>query len=261
MSRSFTYSALILRSKPSGESNREIWFLSAEEGILRATVFGGPKSKLRSHVSPFHQGKIWIYHDPVRDSRKITDFDVENWRPGLRELYERALGADALAETILATHAGGGGWDTALALAAKTLDCLENADEKTCSPILLHFFWAWAGFLGVRPDVSRCASCACKVPPDDLLWYDLREGSLFCRNCTQNEARDDSRQITHSFAQNAAFTIGGGARRWLLTAQDQDAGAALKNIPDDISLKQARALVLAILTEALGKRLPLWSEV
>ena len=49
-----------------------------------------------------------VYHDPSKDSRKLSDFDVRSWRPGLRELYERAMAADAVAETVLASH--GGGW-------------------------------------------------------------------------------------------------------------------------------------------------------
>jgi DNA repair protein RecO (recombination protein O) len=56
MPRNHTYTALILRVRPSGESHREVWFLSAEEGILRATVFGGPKSRLRSQAAPFTRG-------------------------------------------------------------------------------------------------------------------------------------------------------------------------------------------------------------
>ncbi|MDR1100566.1 MAG: recombination protein O N-terminal domain-containing protein, partial [Treponema sp.] len=120
MPRTFTYTALVLRTRPSGESNREAWFLTAEEGLLRATVFGGPRSRLRAHVAPFHSGPLWIYHDPVRDSRKITDFDVLCWRPGIREQYERTMAADALAETILNSHGGGGNWKTAFALAGGT---------------------------------------------------------------------------------------------------------------------------------------------
>ncbi|MDR2484736.1 MAG: recombination protein O N-terminal domain-containing protein, partial [Treponema sp.] len=54
MARSFTYSALVLRVRPVGESNREAWFLTPEEGVLKAAVFGGPKSKLRAHIAPFH---------------------------------------------------------------------------------------------------------------------------------------------------------------------------------------------------------------
>ena len=247
MTRSFTYNVLTLRVKPSGEANRDSWFLSAEEGIFRATVFGGPKSRLRAHVAPFHQGKIWIYHDPVRDSRKVTDFDVQKWRPGLREMYERTMAADAMAETLLATHAGGGTWETALNLAGSILDCLENADEKTCRHILLYFFWAWTDFLGVRPELNHCASCACEAAPLAVLWYDLTEGSFFCENCRS--------------AGKHEIVLGPGARRWLLTAGEIDAKAALRYSMDITSLKQARSFILAVLAEALGKRLSLWDEL
>jgi len=244
MSRSLSYQALTLRVRASGESNREAWFLSAEEGIFKATVFGGPKSRLRSQVAPFHQGRLWIYRDPVRDSRKVTDFDVRNWRPGLRELYERTMAADALAETGLATHGGGGGWGTALRLAGEALDSLEKADEKTCTRIILHFLWAWTEFLGSKPDLSRCVSCACEVPGDTVLWYEPGEGGLYCDTC-----RSDS-----------GISLRPGARRWLLAIQNVSSRESLRYNLDNSSLQQARTLVLGILCGILGKRLPLWDE-
>ena len=151
MQRNVCYTALILRCRPLGESNRDIWLLTAEEGILRAIVFGGPKSKLRSYASPFHSGQAWIYHEPVKDSRKLGDFDVQSWRPGLRELYERAMAADAVAETILASHGGGGNWIEALTLAEAVLDAISDAGSSQCSLLLWYFLWQWAGILGIRP--------------------------------------------------------------------------------------------------------------
>jgi DNA repair protein RecO (recombination protein O) len=249
MSRSFTYNALVLRVKPSGESNREAWFLTAEEGLLRATVFGGPKSRLRAHVSAFHQGTLWVYHDPVRDSRKVSDFDVRLWRPGLRESYDRAVGADAVAETILASHGGGGSWGHALDLAGGALDALEKADEKTCGRVLIHFLWNWADVLGVRPDIKTCASCACEAKIDEVLWYDTREGVLLCPSCT---ARGPGAQA------GGLFALGPGARRWLLAVQDLDAAALSRLTLDEVSRDQARVLVTAVLAGVLGKHLSTW---
>ena len=160
MSRNLSYTALVLRLKTSGESNREAWFLSAEEGVIRATVFGGPKSRLRAHVAPFHQGKLWIYRNPMRDSRKVSDFDVHSWRPGIRELYERFSVAEALAETILASHGGGGAWPRALKLAGSVLDALEEADAATCSHLGARFLWEWTGILGLRPELAACKADA-----------------------------------------------------------------------------------------------------
>jgi len=151
VSRTAVYSALVLRSRPSGESNSEVTLLTAEEGIIKATVFGGAKSKLRAHSAPYNSGQVWIYRDKAKDYAKLSDFDVKSWRPGLRELYDRTMAAGALAETILSSHGGGGEWDIALNLALKVLDALENANEELCGQLLVRFLWRWADFLGIMP--------------------------------------------------------------------------------------------------------------
>jgi DNA repair protein RecO (recombination protein O) len=248
MSRSFTYTALVLRVKPSGESNREAWFLTAQEGILRATVFGGPKSRLRAHIAPFHQGVLWIYHDPVRDSRKVSDFDVQLWRPGLRERYERAITAGAVAETVLSSHGGGGAWPRALELSGGALDALEAADEKTCRRILIHFLWNWADVLGVRPGLTTCASCGREAGSGEALLFSPREGALLCPACAGSAEGGN------------LFAVGPGARRWLLAVQDLPPSLISRLTLDETSRAQAKALAAAVLSEALGKRLPTWDE-
>ncbi|MDR3341922.1 MAG: recombination protein O N-terminal domain-containing protein [Treponema sp.] len=253
MFRSFTYSALILRVRPSGESNREVWFLTAEEGILRATVFGGPKSKLRSHAAPFHQGTLWMYRDPVKNSQKVIDFDVRSWRPGLRERYERVATASAVAETILASHGGGGNWSEALTLAHRVLDALNGADEPCCVRILIYFLWNWAMLLGLRHDVNHCASCACEVPGDKVLWFSKRESALLCPSCVE---------VSHGPAAEAGggavLPIGPGSRRWLAAVEDLDPSLLARYTLDNLSLGQAKALVTGILAGSLGRRLGTW---
>ncbi|MDR3301779.1 MAG: recombination protein O N-terminal domain-containing protein [Spirochaetaceae bacterium] len=152
--RFITGSALVLRVRASGESNREAFFLTAERGLIRATVYGGPKSRLRSYVAPFHSGILYLYHDPVRDSYKVSDFDVASWRPGIREVYERTVRAGAICETILAGHGGGSDWSDALRLANLSFDAMEIADAPCSRRIALHFLWNWAELLGVRPDLD-----------------------------------------------------------------------------------------------------------
>ncbi|MDR2020628.1 MAG: recombination protein O N-terminal domain-containing protein [Treponema sp.] len=292
MSRSFTYTALILRVRPSGESNREAWFLTAEEGILRATIFGGPKSRLRAHAAPYHQGQIWIYHDPVRDSRKLVDFDVRLWRPGLRELYERTMSAGAVAETILAGYGGGGNWEAALAMAEKTLDALETADGESCVRILIHFLWNWAELLGQRPELNRCASCgnspgggeeykACEEGGDALLWYSPQEGTLFCSSCAGNCVTNSAGNCVTNSAGNFAakggkdhaagnreaedprrrpglLPVGPGTRRWLNAAGNLDPALLTRYTLDRTAGNEAKALVMAILAGAFGRRLASW---
>ena len=172
--RSFTYQALTLRVKASGESNREAWFLTAEEGLIKATVFGGPKSRLRAGVAPYHEGKLWIYHDPVRDSRKVSDFDVHSYRTGIRELYERTMIAGAVAETILASRGGGCGCDGTMRLAGTVLDALEGADIASARRLGVYFLWHWAQVLGERPELSACVS-SFRVGPGAIAWLNAIE--------------------------------------------------------------------------------------
>jgi DNA repair protein RecO (recombination protein O) len=255
MSRSFTYQALVLKTHSSGESNRDAWFLTAEEGLIRATVFGGPKSRLRAHVSPFNRGILWIYHDPIRDSRKVSDFDVKAWRPGLRELYERTMAADAIADTILAAHGGGGNWREALSLTDSGLDALENAGEDLCVRIFIHFLWNWANILGLRPDIGLCGSCgrltnAGKADPDGLLWYDQREGNFLCPSCA-NDAFGSVNQ--------GRLPLNAGGRRWLVAVENLDPAQLGRYSLDQVSLGQVRRVVTAIMAEILGKHLTTWN--
>jgi hypothetical protein len=62
------------------------------------------------------------------------------------------MAADALAETVLHSHGGGGNWEAAFALTGGTLDALAEAEDRQCLPILLHFFWNWLDTLGLRPE-------------------------------------------------------------------------------------------------------------
>ena len=262
MSRSFTCSALALRVKTSGESNREAWFLTAGEGILRATVFGGPKSRLRALVAPFHGGTLWIYHDPVRDTRKVNDFDVQFYRTGLRELYERAMTADAVAETVLSSQGGGGGWAESLELAGSVLDALEAADASVCSRIGVYFLWQWAGHLGLRPDLSVCASCFREAVRDEPLWFYPGREAFFCEDCAgkiDNSSGWTKSQPTQDLSYS--FRLLPGARLWLKAVESLPPSSLARFSLDTLCLEQAKTLAKTIMAGALGKALPTWDWI
>ena len=246
MNRNLCCSALILRSRQSGESNRDVWLLGAETGLIRVTVFGGPKSRLRSYASPFHSGQAWIYHDPVKDTRKLTDFDVHSWRPGIREVYERAMAADAVAETVLASHGGGGNWGGALSLTEAALDALASADGETCSRILLWFLWQWADFLGLKPEFAHCSLCGRQVSGGSMLRFSHREGGMICTACPDGGGGQ-------GFVE-----AGPGCRLWLETVRPISPTQLGRYTLDAKSLREAKALTTAILSVMMGRRLASW---
>ena len=246
--RNLIYTALTLRVKPFGESNREAWFLTAEEGLIRAAVFGGAKSRLRAQVAPFHGGKLWVYHDPVRDSRKVSDFDVFSYKMGLRGLWERLMAASVVAETILFSQGGGGNWPEALKLAESVLDSLDSADELTCSRITIYFLWHWARLLGAGPEIGL--SCACEAKTNGVLWYSVRKEAFFCEKCIQNQGES-----------GFSYPVGPGAAAWLQKIDSLSPEDLTRVTLDAPSLIQAKALSQAVMAEALGRRLPTWNEI
>jgi len=246
MSRTTVHTALVLRNRPSGESNSEISLLSAEEGIIKATVFGGAKSKLRSHSAPYNSGQVWIYRDKAKDYGKLSDFDVHSWRPGLRELYDRTMAAAAVAETILSSHGGGGDWGTAMQLAVSALDTIESANEELCGRLLVHFLWRWAHFLGIQPHLEYCAACD-EEANNAPLWFNIRENSALCNKCIETPNKTDG-----------LLKLNPGCRRWLSAVESLEPAQLHRFSMDSKSFSEAKALCTAILTGAIGKRLASW---
>jgi DNA repair protein RecO (recombination protein O) len=247
MSRTAVYSALVLRNRSSGESNSEITLLTAEEGIIKTTVFGGAKSKLRAHSAAYNSGRVWVYRDKAKDYAKLSDFDVHSWRAGLRELYDRSMSAAAVAETILSSHGGGGEWAEAMHLAVSVLDALENANEELCEYLLIHFLWRWTDFLGIQPCIDSCAGCG-EYNSNAQLWLNVREGTMLCAVCMKNS------QLSALNSQQ----LNPVCRRWLSETGAIEPKLLHQYSMDVKSFGEAKALTAAVLAGAIGKRLKSW---
>lgn len=251
MSRTLSYQALVLQVRNSGESNREAFFLTREEGILRAMLFGGPKSRLRAHIAPFHSGTLWLYHDPVRDFRKVSDFDVQSWKPGLRESYTRLMTAGAFVETVLAAQGGGGSWDEAFTLTEESLAALQEAHENAIPGLLYRFIWLWADLLGVCPDLESCNNCACRPADDEVVLYSRLDGSILCSSCAQPLLRQGGQNLIH---------LDPGARRWIGMTSTLNAAASTRVSLERAALNQVSLLSTELLGSALGRRLACWDS-
>jgi recombinational DNA repair protein (RecF pathway) len=150
-----------------------------------------------------------------------------------------------VAETILASHGGGGNWGRALSLAEATLDALALADSETCARILLYFLWQWIGFLGLRPEFEHCSLCGESLPADAMSFFALREGGMICAACSGGEGQ-------------GLVEAGPGCRLWLETVRPLPPAQISRYTLDGKSLREVKALTTAILAEALGRRLTSW---
>lgn len=186
MSRHWNTEALILQIKPMGEQNRSVAILSRSRGLIWATLYGGPKSKMRSLVSPFHTGKIYLYTDEVKQATKISDFAVTSFRPEIRENLFKSCAANLCSELVIKTH-GGGDLEQLWLYVNSFLDGLCLVDELASRHALLRFLWRFLSTMGMQPNPCECASCGtevCSIYNKQKVYFSLSESSFYCANCS-----------------------------------------------------------------------------
>jgi len=265
MERSRSVKALVLALRDKGESNREASFLTDTDGILHATIWGGPKSKLRSWVCPWHLGTLYLYNDPVRKSSKVTDFDIVNQFLGLRETLDRSWAANAISEVILQSPgAVGHESDTdsshleALGLVIETLEGLNCAIDTACRPLFLRWLWRWLGLMGLAVDTNYCARCACGLKDDEVVWYVPAEGIVSCDSCRLHAFSSGLSYQVQS--REAAVPLSPALRRWLKTGKEVEAIQWARSSLDRSLLAESAGLIATAARNALGKELSVWNS-
>ncbi len=192
MNRNTSLEALVLSTKPMGENNRIATILTAERGILTAVVYGGRKGKLRSSVSPYHAGTMWLYIDSVKKSIKITDFDPKKFRSDIRNNLYKTYAASLAAELVIKTHGFAShvvdvnhfeDSSELYVMINGFLDGLNLSTEEQARLGTLRFLWRYLEHLGLQSDVSRCMHCGENM----VSWYSVGEHSFLCQDCSHSE--------------------------------------------------------------------------
>lgn len=183
MNRNSETEATVLALKQVGEQNRLVTLFTPKDGVITALLYGGPKSKLRAMVSPYHRGRIWLYTDSVKKSCKITDFDVQNFRPGIRENLFKTWAASLCAEIIIKTYAQG---ESTYKLVQGFLDGLDIAQDQQARLGLLRFLWRYQCELGLQYNTATCIQCGALLSgfaPEEEAMPLQSGGGFLCPDC------------------------------------------------------------------------------
>jgi DNA repair protein RecO (recombination protein O) len=196
--------------------------MTAEAGLVDVFVFGGPKSKLRSLAAPYAAGRAFVYLDPVKDFQKLSDFEVRDSYPELRDELERLWSAGLVAELLIKTSGGGIDFPLVLELALQCLAALDACPIGASGPPLLLFLWRYVELLGIGPDPSACSSCGAALRPSLGGAYSFAREGFLCPGCAARAER--------------ILPLGTGVLRWLKRS---------------LALTYAEAAKLVILPETL----------
>ena len=190
MNRSSSSDAIVLSLRPLGENNASVTLLTPEAGIVYAVLYGGPKSRLRSLVSQWNSGKVWLYENPEKNQIKISDFEVANYHASFGTNLFKSYAASLAAELAIKTRCAGSA-PQCFRLVGGFLDGMELCDEEQSRLGLLRFLWRYLELLGVQPSTHACTSCGKifldqQFAPDALSYYNGMENSFICPDCTAN---------------------------------------------------------------------------
>ena len=247
--RNFSTPALILSVAMSGENNRRVTVFSPEEGIFFATLYGGPKSKLRSLVSPMNSGILYLYRDEVKNQTKITDFDVKNYHLSFRENLFKTYAASFATEILIKTKCAGSPAESWKILNG-FLDGIELSGEEESRLGLVRFLWRYLSLLGVKPDTANCLSCgsslhAGKFTDDALSWrysFSRLENGFVCPDCASGDRKAD-------------FTLSKAALTYLEAVTSLSPKAVRKIVISQSAFLEMKALSYSLIEQACGTKL------
>ncbi len=239
--RNLSFEAVVLRCRESPGGDRIVTFLAADAGLVEAFVFGGPKSKLRSLAAPYHAGTAWIYWDPVKDLRKLSDFDARETYPTLRENLRKIWAASYFTETVLRTDAAGGDSSEAFGLLRSGLAALDAGVEADVDYVCLQYGWRLLGLMGLRPDPESCGQCGALFPEGRGAVFSRSQGTFRCSRCVGAERPE---------FPGDELVLSGGALRYLAVSEALPFRDALRVRPSGEDLPILKALVFHLVRSA-----------
>lgn len=194
MNRSKNTEAVILSLRSSGENNTAVILLTPEEGILYATLYGGPKSRLRSYVTQWNRGQIWLYSNPEKNQIKISDFEVKKYHESFQTNLFKFYAASLASELAIKTRAAGSP-SLCFRLLNGFLDGMELCNEEQSRLGLIRFLWRFLELLGIQPPVHACGSCGRSFldknfsqegfATEGKSYYNINENNFICSDCGQ----------------------------------------------------------------------------
>ncbi|AFG37503.1 DNA repair protein RecO [Spirochaeta africana] len=150
MERNQRFTAVILKQRPVGETHAGLTILSPSQGLVSVIAHGvhSVRGSLRGKIAPFTIAEFDIYHDPVKNRRKVADMVIDTQLPGIRENIERFYTASLWAEIILKTHGGGEAAGFVYSLLTESLRLLDECRPEQIRRLSIQFLLHWLDGVG-----------------------------------------------------------------------------------------------------------------
>lgn len=188
----FAINGLILKEKETGENDKQLLVLTAEQGKIWVSAKGGRsiKSAKSAVCRPFTYAELELYERHGRlwlsGGSPLNSFFA--YKPNLKG-YSLASYIAEICEEI--TVEGEGDAENNLKIMRATLNAF-FAIEKELYPfaqIKSAYEIFVAAISGFSPDLYSCLRCNCEINSEaSSLWLDVMNGGLICETCLSSSS-------------------------------------------------------------------------
>jgi DNA repair protein RecO (recombination protein O) len=172
--------AVVLRSVKLGETDRIVSFLTEGRGKVRAVAKGirRPGSRFGARLEPTSHVALQCWEG--RNLDVVTQVETLDAYRRLREGYDAFTQAAAMLETV--DHVAQE--DQAnVPLYRMLVGALRTLCDTPGPAVAVAFFWKLLSLEGFHPVLEACARC--QAPCEGAAVFDLTEGGVLCRSCTE----------------------------------------------------------------------------
>ena len=178
--------AITLKSRKWGEADRIVTFYTTRFGKLRGVARGARRMKSRfgSALEPFVHCDLNLFEKHNDPLYRITQADIRETFPRLREDLAAMYGAARMANLVAAVTAEG---DPAPRIFQTLLDglrSLQDGGDPGLTTLLLQL--KLLGQTGFRPQTDHCAACGDSAPHprrNGAVQFLPASGGLVCAEC------------------------------------------------------------------------------
>ena len=228
MNRSHVTEAIVLKNHRIGEIHKGVVMLTPGEGLVRAIAHGAysQRGKLRGTTNLLCRGTAYLYTDPVKQSTKITDFDVDEYHGGIREDLVKFYTASLWAETILKTYATGGDSERLYALLVDSLAELQRRTPADAERVSIHYVWRFLESSGLQPSLEYCAVSGDVLEDSQAVYYSAADDGF----CGLDHASDGMPRLTAGAAAYLRYSGSVGLADALVVIPPEGATARIKRL-------------------------------
>jgi DNA repair protein RecO len=186
MKRNLKIEGIIVRNYRIQDYHKGTVIYSPDAGIIHAVAFGGykGKSRLGPSVQPLTRGVFEIYHDPVKNSNKIAEYEPHNMYEEIKKDLKKYFTAVTWLEIALKAHGGGEGCTDLYKLLSLSLDYLEKLSAVFDDRIMIQFLLRCINILGGSMATNECGICGRETADSDLLFYNDAGSCFACSDCS-----------------------------------------------------------------------------